>query len=380
VTAGGPIIVAGGGTAGHVAPGLAIAEALVLAGVARTDVQWVGSRRGMEVDAVPKAGFDLTVLPGRGIVRGSKPADVVANVRNVIGLVRAAVLGVWLVGRRKPAAVVSLGGYASVPCAIGAVIWRRPLIIQEQNATPSLANRLVARFAVLASVPVAGTGLKNERVTGNPVSEAVRAAALVDSERARVVMNLPSDGQVIAVFGGSLGSRRINHVVLDLAERWSDRTDVAIYHVIGRRDWPELGERIRALAVETLHYQAVEYETQLPEVIVAADLAVCRSGGMTIAELSVLGCPAILVPLPIAPNDAQRVNAKAMEDAGAAVVISDADLDVDCLERELNTLLEGGLDDAAAAAKSLGRPDAADEIAAAVLSVASGGHPKRTDA
>ncbi len=352
-------------------PGLAIAEALVAAGVDRSSIHWVGSRRGMEVDAVPAAGFALDVLPGRGIVRSFS----LANVANIAGLIRATAMGVWIVGRQRPAAVVSLGGYAAVPCAVGAVLFRRPLVIQEQNATPSLANRLVSRFAKVASVPVAGTGLRRELVTGNPVSQAIRSVDR-DAAAARSALGLPLDRTVIAAFGGSLGARRINHAVLDLAERWADRSDLAIHHVIGRRDWPDLVERIRALEGSKLHYQAVEYEQRMPQVLVAADVSVCRAGGMTVAELTVLGCPAILVPLPIAPNDAQRANAAAMQQAGAAVVVDDEALDAALLDVELTKLLGGDLEAASAAASALGRPDAADDIAAAIMDAAgpSGAH------
>ena len=157
--------------------------------------------------------------------------------------------------------------------------------------------------------------------------DAPMAALDLDRTTARAELGIDDERFVVLAFGGSLGARRINHAVLDLAEEWRDRDDVAIRHVIGRRDWPDLTERVAALADEPLAYEAVEFEDRLPTALVAADVAVCRAGGMTIAELTALGVPAVLVPLPIAPNDAQRANAAAMSAAGAAVVVDDEALD-----------------------------------------------------
>ncbi|MCB0989917.1 MAG: glycosyltransferase, partial [Acidimicrobiales bacterium] len=244
-------VIAGGGTGGHVVPGLAVARALVAAGAPVESIHWVGSERGMEVEAVPAAGFALSVLPGRGIERKL----TLANISNTLGIARAVVRGMGIIRRLRPDVVVSLGGYAAVPAVVGAIVSRTPIVIQEQNATPSLANRLASRFAVAASVPVPGTGLRHEVVTGNPLTDAMRAAARQvadepDQARASAAQSLAlsADTTIVAAFGGSLGARRINHAVLDLAERWADRDDVTIHHVIGRRDWADLEPRVAALS------------------------------------------------------------------------------------------------------------------------------------
>lgn len=372
-------VIAGGGTGGHVVPGLAVARALVAAGAPVESIHWVGSERGMEVEAVPAAGFALSVLPGRGIERKL----TLANISNTLGIARAVVRGMGIIRRLRPDVVVSLGGYAAVPAVVGAIVSRTPIVIQEQNATPSLANRLASRFAVAASVPVPGTGLRHEVVTGNPLTDAMRAAARrvadePDQARASAAQSLAlsADRTIVAAFGGSLGARRINHAVLDLAERWADRDDVTIHHVIGRRDWADLEPRVAALSGRRLQYQAVQFEDRMPHVLAAADLAVCRAGGMAVAELGAMGLPALLVPLPIAPNDAQRANARAMVEAGAAIVVSDADLDADELESQLAPLLgpsgAARRETMSKAARALGRPDAADEIASIVMEVADG--------
>ncbi|GIT00524.1 MAG: hypothetical protein CM1200mP26_22360 [Acidimicrobiales bacterium] len=169
------VLIAGGGTAGHVLPGLAIAEALVNSGVVenQSSVYLVGSRRGIEVDLVPPTGFDLTVLPGRGIQRRLALANLAAGIGLLCGFVQALILVI----RRRPAVVVSLGGYASIPCALAALVLRVPVVVAEQNAVPGAANRLTGRFARACAVSFPGTDLPRSTMTGNPVRQGVRKVA-----------------------------------------------------------------------------------------------------------------------------------------------------------------------------------------------------------
>jgi undecaprenyldiphospho-muramoylpentapeptide beta-N-acetylglucosaminyltransferase len=362
------IVVAGGGTAGHVLPGLAVAAALVERGRDRSDIVFVGSRRGIEARLVPEAGFEVVLLPGRGIRRSLSRQNVAA----AWGLVRAFASMVGWVRRTRPAAVLTLGGYASVAASLAAVLWRVPIVVTEQNARAGAANRLIGRFARACAVPVAGTDLPRAVVCGNPVREVIRAVAAVGpdgvdhrAERraaARVAMGIPADRTVIAAFAGSLGARRINDAVIGLAERWADRGDVWIHHVVGSRPEDEL--RRPDLPDDGLHLEVVRYEEHMERLLAAADVAVCRSGGTTVAELAVVGVPAVFVPLPIAPRDHQTANAAALVAAGAAVVVADADCDADRLESELDRMLvPGRLAAMAEAAARLGVPDAADRVA-----------------
>ena len=169
------VLVTGGGTAGHVLPALAIARALRDRG---HDVHLVGSERGLEARLVPEAGFDQTLLPGRGIARSLRPSDLAANVGAVVGLLRALVQAVLLVRRQRPAAVVAVGGYASVACGLAALVWRVPVIVHEQNAVPGAANRLLSTFAAGSAVSFPDTPLRRATVVGNPVR-----AELFDLER-----------------------------------------------------------------------------------------------------------------------------------------------------------------------------------------------------
>ncbi|HWC10720.1 MAG TPA: undecaprenyldiphospho-muramoylpentapeptide beta-N-acetylglucosaminyltransferase, partial [Acidimicrobiales bacterium] len=365
-------IVAGGGTAGHVLPGLAVARALVARGHPSASVHWVGSRIGIEARLVPEAGFGVTLLPGRGIERRVSRTSVVA----AAGLAAAMAAGVALVARRRPAVVVALGGYASVPCAFAAVALRVPLVVCEQNAVPGAANRTLARFARAAAVSFPGTDLPRARVTGNPVrSEILAIDRRGDRDEARAALGLPADRRVVAAFGGSLGARRINLAVVAALRRWAGRADLALRHVVGRRDWTLVDESAPDLSDAALVYAPIEYEDRMDLVLAAADLAVCRAGATTVAELAVVGLPSVLVPLPGAPGDHQTANARHLVAAGAAVLVPDAELDGDRLADEVDALLADPdtLERMSRAASGFARRDAAEAVAALVEEHARGG-------
>lgn len=366
--------IAGGGTAGHLLPGLAVAEALVEAGHPRESIHFVGGERGPETTMVPDAGFLLTSLPGRGIPRKLSWSSVVA----AVAVARGTLAGVGLVRRLRPRVVVVLGGYAAMPCVIGAIVWRVPMVIMEQNARAGAANRLAGAFARAAAVPFAETDLRRAVVTGNPVRPEILAVDRArDRDIARQRLGLPADRLVVAVFSGSLGSRRINQAVQGLIERWVTRGDIAIHHVIGARDWDAAETHVEAEGHDQargqngsghLWYRAVRYEDRMPDLLAAADVVVSRAGGSTFAELAQVGLASILVPLPIATRDHQTANAEVLVRVGAAVRVPDAEFDTDRLEAELDRLLAdpGRLDAMAAAAHTLAHPDAAARVAALV--------------
>jgi len=371
-------IVAGGGTAGHVLPGLAVARELVRRGRDASSILFVGAERGIESRLVPEAGFEVELLPGRGIERRLSVQNVVA----LWGLATALWRAVRLVHRRRPAVVVALGGFASAACALAALLWRVPLVVAEQNARAGAANRLVARLARACAVPFDETDLPKAVVTGNPVRDEVLAvAADRDVLAARSELGLPEDRTVVVVFAGSLGSRRINEAVYGAVGRWAHRDDLAIHHVIGTRDWEDRPAVARDLdearagpdgPAVGLVYQPIRYQDRMDLVLGAADLAVCRAGGTTVAELAVVGVPAVLVPLPIATRDHQTANAGPLVRSGAAVLIPDGELDVDRLVAEVEALVgdPSRLAEMAVAARGLGRPDAAGAVADLVESTA----------
>ena len=358
------VLVAGGGTAGHVLPGLAVAGVLVERGVPAEQIHFVGAEGKIEAELVPAAGFEVTLLPGRGVQRRL----TLQNLGALAGLALALLRAIRLVRRHRPEVVLALGGFASAACALAAVLWRVPLVVADQNARAGASNRLVARFARACAVPFPDTDLPKAVVTGNPVRAEILALAQDrDVDGARRALDIEPGRTVVVVFAGSLGSRRINEATHGVARALAGRTDLAIHHVVGARDWDDRPE----IATDGLQYQQVRYSDRMDLVLAAADVAVCRSGGTTVAELAVVGVPSVLVPLPIATRDHQTANAAPLVRDGAAVLVPDDELDTDRLLRELDALLTGDrLARMADAARALGRPDAAEAVADLVQSCA----------
>ncbi len=358
-------LVAGGGTAGHVLPGISIATEIVRRGAPRTAVGFVGSARGVETRLVPEAGFNLTALPGRGLQRRLTPSGVAANAAAAAALARAFAQALRVIRRHKPAVVVGLGGYASVACGVAAAVLRVPLVITEQNAVPGLANRVLGRIAAGAATAFDSTPLRGATCTGTPVRSEVLA---VDRSKGRAAARAAlgvADGQrMVAVFGGSLGARTINEAVAGALQRWHDRDDLHVRHIAGRRDYDYLSRRVGADPQRAVSYELVAYEDDMASVYAAADLVVARAGATTVAEVAAAGVPTVLVPLPGAPGDHQSANARRLEAVGGAVRVADEDLDGLRLATEVDALLAdpARLDAMAAAARSLARPDAAAAV------------------
>jgi UDP-N-acetylglucosamine:LPS N-acetylglucosamine transferase len=289
-------------------------------------------------------------------------------------------MSVLVVLRSRPAVVVAVGGYASVAPSVAAAIFGVPVIVLNVDAVPGAANRLIARFARASAVAYPGTELRRAVVTGPPVRPEVAAVRGQPGAAgcARSRLGLPAEARVIAAFGGSLGAGRLNEAVIGLVRRWSDRGDLAVYHVVGARnaDWAATAAAELALGSDPdgLAYVQVPYEDHMELVYAASDIAVCRAGANTVAELTVTGTPAVLIPLPGAPGDHQNANAAVLASVGAAVVIEDSALDTESLCDQLDDLLKepGRLEAMAAAARGLGRPDAARAVAALAT-----GHAKK---
>ncbi len=367
-------MVAGGGTGGHVFPALAVAGALRARGHRASTIELLGSRRGLEAAVMaqlpPDEAFPFTLLEGRGIRRRSDPRALAQNVVAAGELAWGTVRALVLLARWRPKVVVSVGGYASFPADVAAVVLRIPLVLVNVDAVPGLVHRVFGRFATASAVAFPGTVLPRAVLTGPPVrTELVALDRSPDgAAQAKVALGVPPDRRTVVVIGGSLGAGRINEAVLELAERWRRRGDLAVYHVIGRRDWAEMSDSAPRWAdgrAGTLFYKGVPFEAQMGLVYRAADLFVGRAGAMTVGELCVAGVPAVLVPLPGAPGDHQGANAHALVRAGAALVLADEDCDGPGLGSLTETLLGDPerLRAMGTAARSLGRPDAAASAA-----------------
>jgi UDP-N-acetylglucosamine--N-acetylmuramyl-(pentapeptide) pyrophosphoryl-undecaprenol N-acetylglucosamine transferase len=358
-------VIAGGGTGGHLYPGVAVANALVERGHDPATLRFVGARRGVEAKIRALEDFPLTLLPGRGLDRKLSGRSMLANAQALGEAVAAIAIAVVSFSRWRPAVVVSIGGYASLGCVVAACVWRVPIVVINVDAVPGTVNRLAARVAAASAVASPDVHLARAVATGVPVRPEMLAIdrSPEGKRAARRRLGLPEETKLVAVSGGSLGSRRINGATLELARLWAGRADVAIRHVVGRRDWPEVSSA--SVPSAGLVYQRVEYEEDMVSFYGAADVAVQRSGANTVAELALAGVPAVLVPLPGAPGDHQSANAKSMASAGGAVVVPDDKLDGARLATELDALLADPsvLGRMAEATRALARPQAAEDIA-----------------
>jgi UDP-N-acetylglucosamine--N-acetylmuramyl-(pentapeptide) pyrophosphoryl-undecaprenol N-acetylglucosamine transferase len=355
------VVVAGGGTGGHVYPAIAVADELVQRGNARDSVRFLGSARGMEARVVPAAGYAIDLLPGRGFRRSLAPNAVVQNLRTAWDTLVACARAVLLLRRYRPAVVLGVGGYAAAPGVLAARLLRIPVVVHEQNAAPGVVNRVAVALGAHPAVSLPETPLRGSVLTGNPVRAAILAN--VDGDR----RDGDTSPEWIGVFGGSLGARRINDATLDLARSWRDRAGCTIRHVTGSRDYQRCVDEWagRPAGDDALRYELVEYEDDMAGLYARADVVVTRAGAVTVAELAVSGTPAVVVPLPGAPSDHQTANGRALEAAGAAVLVPDAECDGDRLARELDRLLgdPARLAGMRARARTLARPDAAARVA-----------------
>jgi UDP-N-acetylglucosamine--N-acetylmuramyl-(pentapeptide) pyrophosphoryl-undecaprenol N-acetylglucosamine transferase len=274
------------------------------------------------------------------------------------------------VRRWRPRVVVSVGGYAAAAVAMAAVLWRRPLVLVDLDATPSATHRVLARFATVRCVAL-GTASDGVEPTGAPVRSEVLAINRSRDARgeAKAALSPPIDParRVVVVMTGSLGATRVNRAVLELAQLWRERTDVALVHVTGRRDYDMVMATRPDLA--GLDYRVIDF-ADMSTWWAVADLAICRAGATTVAELTTLALPAILVPLPGAPGDHQTHNAGALAEVGAATMVSDSACSGEVLAQLADQILQPDVwAEMSRASALLARPDAAAQIARVTISV-----------
>ncbi|MEA2199080.1 MAG: UDP-N-acetylglucosamine--N-acetylmuramyl-(pentapeptide) pyrophosphoryl-undecaprenol [Solirubrobacteraceae bacterium] len=355
------IVIAAGGTAGHVVPALAVADALQ---AKRARVVFVGGKRA-EADLVPAAGYELHTISVEPLHRRAPVKAARATAVDALALRSAR----RLVRDLHPAAVMGAGGYVSGPVGLAAALARVPLVLVEADSHLGIANRLLARFAdrVCLAFPIPGrsdgaseNGSGNGRylVTGRPVPPPA-----TDRRAARARFGIHDDETCVLVFGGSLGARSINHAAIEAFAGARFR----VLHAAGERDLPDLH-------APDDRYDLRGYIDNFGEALLASDIVVARAGG-SIFEIAAAGRPAVLIPYPYATADHQTSNARYMERAGAAVVIPDGELTPARLAQEVGGLLadRGRLRAMAHASAALARPKAACEIAEVVLEVAGVG-------
>lgn len=325
-------VVTGGGTSGHVLPALAIADALEAAGHPRSTLHYVGTSRGVETTLVPPTGIGHTFLDVVGLQRSLSRR----NLMFLPKLVAACRAARRLLRQLRPAVVVNVGGYASFPATWAARRLGVPYVVVSYDRRPGLVSRVMARRAAACAVAFPGSTLPHAELTGAPVRRELtvldRAA---QRNGAREALGLPLDRFVVAVMCGSQGAAVVNRVVSEAVERAADRSDLAVYHVVGDRFLAEAApERDGSSGIL---YRVIGYENRMQMLYAAADLMVTRGGAGTIAELATVGAPAIVVPWPGAAENHQLDNARVLSDRNAAVLVEQSDLTVDRLLAEIES-------------------------------------------
>lgn len=352
------VVIAAGGTAGHVVPALAVADALRARGA---EVEFIGGERA-ETELVPAAGYPFHRLRVEGIDRHNPLRAVRAGMIAGVAVPRAR----RLLRSLDADAVLGGGGYVAGPVGLAARSLGLPLVLTEADSHLGMTNGLLAPLAerVFLAFPIEGREGPRWVVSGRPVPPGTGGA---DRAAARRRFGIGPDEACVLVFGGSLGALRLNNAALDA---FGTAAPGAVLHASGRRDHDELRRRLEALGAPQ-HYHLHPYIEPFADALAAADLAVARAGG-GVQELLVAHLPSVLVPYPHATADHQTKNARWAERAGAAVVVPDAELDAPRLAREVAALLGAPkrMAEMANAAAAAARPDAAERIADELLRLA----------
>jgi UDP-N-acetylglucosamine--N-acetylmuramyl-(pentapeptide) pyrophosphoryl-undecaprenol N-acetylglucosamine transferase len=365
------VLITGGGTGGHAYPAIVIADEIRRLNPAAR-ILFVGTKRGLESKVVPPLGYEIKFVDVRYLIRRITLKNFVTIYKALTSVIAAK----KIIREFDPDIVVGTGGYVSGPVVFAATLLKIPTLIHEQNAFPGLTTRLLSRRVTRVAVShgAAVKGLKSGAavvVTGHPVR---REFFEGDSRRYREQMGLRDKQKLVLVVGGSGGALKLNQVILEAAKDILADPDVILMHITGSRyyqrvmeEWerqdpgPDLRER----------YRIIDYHHNMPQAMGACDLIVARAGGM-VHEMTVSGCPALLVPSPNVTDDHQLHNARAMEDAGAALVIEEHQLTVEKFTTEIRSLVEDSerLKKMSAAAKALGKPEAGSRLAKIALEMA----------
>jgi UDP-N-acetylglucosamine--N-acetylmuramyl-(pentapeptide) pyrophosphoryl-undecaprenol N-acetylglucosamine transferase len=346
------VVLAGGGTGGHVIPALAIAQELKKAHTA--DLLFIGTPRGMENRLVPAAGFELRLVQ----VGALKNVSLATRLKTSLDLPRAIWNSRRMLAEFQPDVVIGVGGYASGPAMAAAIMRGVPTIAFEPNVVPGFANRMVAHWVSAAAVHFEETCkyFPNCHVTGVPVRPAFF----------QIPVKAPGSQPTLLVFGGSQGARAINDAMIESLPGLRQRAPALhVVHQTGERDFDRVAV---AYAQSNISGEVHKFIDDMPSIFARADLLVCRSGASTVGEITAAGKPAIFVPFPRAADDHQNVNARALERAGAAVVVEESNLEAAYLVDTITALIDDNarLQRMSEAARSLAHPKAVEEIAAIV--------------
>ena len=355
------VVIAGGGTGGHLYPGIAVAREL-LRRVPDAQVTFAGTARGIESRVIPREGFALDLLRSAGL----KGTSLMARARGFVLLPLGGVDAWRILSRRRPDLVLGVGGYSSGPVVMTAALRGMPTMLLEQNAVPGLTNRLLARVVDAAAVTFESTVSffgRRAFVAGNPIRQEFLAAADEPAPR--------GGAPRVLIFGGSQGAHAINMAMVEAAPRLAGG-HLAVTHQTGERDLESVRAAYRQAGVDA---RVEPFLYEMDREMKAADVVICRAGATTIAELTAAARAAVLIPLPTATDDHQRRNAEVLVRAGAADMIEQKDLTGAAIAERIDALVAdtGRRQRMAAAARALARPAAARVIVDRALELAGRG-------
>jgi UDP-N-acetylglucosamine--N-acetylmuramyl-(pentapeptide) pyrophosphoryl-undecaprenol N-acetylglucosamine transferase len=363
------VLLAGGGSAGHIEPALALADALRRLDP-DTEVTCLGTERGLETRLIPLRGYPLELIPAVPMPRSVTPRMFTVPGR-LTGAVNAAA---GVLDRTRAEVLVGFGGYVATPAYLAARRRKVPIVVHEANPRPGLANRIGARFTTHVFTGHPDTQLRNGKYLGIPIRrEIADLDRLAIGDKARAHFGLRPDQPVLLVTGGSQGARALNTAAFGAAG-WLREAGVQVLHIIGPRNGAEAPVTEKGAGeAGGVPYVALPYIDRMDLAYAAADFALCRAGAMTCAELTAVGLPAAYVPLPIG-NGEQRLNALPIVQRGGGMLVSNADLTSEWIRDTLLPVLVNidQVADMSEAAASLGRGDADRWLAEAVIGIVKG--------
>ena len=352
-----PICIMAGGTGGHIFPGLAVAEELIKRG---ETVHWIGSKHGLEGRLVPEKGIQIHYLAVRGLRGKHGLQRITGPIRLGISVIQALILML----RLKPSVCVGFGGYPAGPGGIAAKITKVPVVIHEQNAVAGMTNKYLAKFAskVLTAFPDV---IEGAECVGNPIRpeiDSVGRQRIADGHQ-------PSDTTRVLVIGGSQGAKSLNEQLPEKLKAVASQFGIEVTHQTGVSGKDQVDDQYQALDLDAT---VVAFISRMDEAYREADIVVCRAGALTVSELASAAMPSVLIPFPYAVDDHQTKNGQQLQNAGAAVVVQEKDLDI--FVAKLSDILRApeNLTQMARAARSVAKPEATQTVADRVMEVARG--------
>jgi len=357
-----PVVIAAGGTGGHVFPALAVADVLRERGV---PVVWIGTRRGLEARVVPEAGIPIHWIS----VAGLRGKGFIGRITGPMRLLAALVQSLWLVARLRPRAVLGMGGFVTGPVGVAAKLTGKALVLHEQNAVAGLTNRKLAPYAatVFSAMPNAFSHSINAITVGNPLRREIENNASKDQEKTTQNPSTNDHDLHVLIVGGSQGAQVLNNVFPDVVKRLN--FSIKVTHQTGLSMYETVQDRYDSRSKNTHDVCVKKFIDNMSDAYDQADLVVCRSGAMTVSELCAMSLPSVLVPFPHAVDDHQTKNAKFLESAGAAELIPQTEFTVERLTELLTELNKNRdqLTQMGSAARACHRPAAAERVAEALL-------------